>query len=87
MSTAAFTASLVAVLGSCMCVTDVDMTRYRLIRIRGVQIRQREEIRERYGIRGSPWHDCLWSCWCRPCAQTQEYREILLEEANFESQA
>jgi Cys-rich protein (TIGR01571 family) len=51
---------------------------------RRVQIRPREEIRERYGIRGGPCTDCLASCCCCCCALTQEHREIVLEERNFQ---
>ena len=47
------------------------------------QIRTREEIRERYGIRASPLGDCLVSWCCNPCSLTQERREIELEERNF----
>ena len=47
------------------------------------QLRTREEARERYGIRGSAFHDCLSSWCCRPCALTQERREIELEENSF----
>ena len=50
------------------------------------QIRHREEIRERYGIRGSGLSDCLVSWCCRACSLTQERREIELEERNFEAQ-
>jgi len=49
-----------------------------------LQIRTREEIRERYGIRSSPINDCLVSWCCNPCSLTQERREIELEETNFE---
>ncbi|KAH9993552.1 PLAC8 family-domain-containing protein [Russula vinacea] len=45
-----------------------------------LQIPAREEIRERYGIRGSTLSDCFASWCCRPCALTQERREIELEE-------
>jgi Cys-rich protein (TIGR01571 family) len=59
---------------------NVDYTRFRLIPC--VQLRPREEIRERYGIRGGPCQDCLASCCCCCCALTQEHREIVLEERN-----
>jgi Cys-rich protein (TIGR01571 family) len=62
---------------------DIDDMRLRLIRVSD-QIRYREEIRERYGIRGSSLNDCCISAWCRPCALTQERREIELEERNFQ---
>jgi len=57
--------------------------RLRLIRVPD-QIRQREEMRERYGIRGSAVGDCCVSAWCRPCALAQERREIELEERSFQ---
>ena len=50
------------------------------------QIRPREEIRERYGIRGSAFGDCFISWCCGPCSLTQERREIELEERNFPSE-
>lgn len=48
-----------------------------------VQLRTREELRERYNIRGGTFGDCLSSCCCRPCTLTQERREIELEESSF----
>jgi len=57
-----------------------------LIHIWWLQIRHREEIRERYGIRGSPLSDCFVSWCCRACSLTQERREIELEEGNFSAQ-
>lgn len=48
------------------------------------QIRTREEIRERYGIRSSPMGDCLVSWCCHTCSLVQERREIELEEGNFD---
>jgi Cys-rich protein (TIGR01571 family) len=52
--------------------------------ILSAQIRTREEIRERYGISGSPISDCLVSWCCHSCSLTQERREIELEERNFQ---
>ena len=37
----------------------------------------------RYGIRGDAVTDCLASACCRPCALTQERREMELEEGSF----
>jgi len=51
-----------------------------------MQIRPREEIRQRYGIRGGPFTDCLASQCCNPCALTQERREIELEENSLYGQ-
>jgi len=48
-----------------------------------IQLGTREEIRGRYGIRGSGVSDCLVSWCCHSCALTQERREIELEEQNF----
>jgi Cys-rich protein (TIGR01571 family) len=62
---------------------DVECMIFRLIP-GCVQVRPREEIRERYGIRGGPFQDCLISWFCRSCALTQEHREIELEERNFQ---
>lgn len=47
------------------------------------QLRTREEVRERYGIRGAVFSDCLSSWLCGSCALTQERREIELEEGSF----
>ncbi|KAF8490358.1 PLAC8 family-domain-containing protein [Russula emetica] len=46
-------------------------------------LRTREEVRERYGIRGTGYGDCLTLWCCRACALTQERREIELEESSF----
>jgi len=51
-----------------------------------MQLRSREEVRERYGIRGGPFEDLLSSCIFRACALTQERREIELEEGSFQQQ-
>jgi len=48
-----------------------------------LHIHTREEARERYGIRGDAFRDCLTTYWCRPCSLTQERREIELEEGSF----
>jgi Cys-rich protein (TIGR01571 family) len=49
-----------------------------------LQIHTRTEARERYGIRGDTYGDCLTAWCCRPCSLTQERREIELEEGSFE---
>ncbi|KAH9968279.1 PLAC8 family-domain-containing protein [Russula dissimulans] len=45
-----------------------------------LQLHERAEARDRYGIRGSAVGDCFTSLLCCPCALTQERREIELEE-------
>ncbi|KAG5333800.1 hypothetical protein C0989_004768 [Termitomyces sp. Mn162] len=45
-----------------------------------VKIGNRGHIRSRYGIKGGGCTDCLTSCFCSPCALTQEEAEIELEE-------
>jgi len=47
------------------------------------QMGSRLDIRKRYDIRGEAMEDCLSSLFCRPCALTQERREIELEEGSF----
>ncbi|KAF8467971.1 PLAC8 family-domain-containing protein [Russula ochroleuca] len=49
-----------------------------------LHIHTRTEARERYGIRGDTYGDCLTAWCCRPCSLTQERREIELEEGSFE---
>lgn len=44
----------------------------------------RSDIRSRYDIRGEGFGDCLSSLFCRPCALTQERRELELEERSFD---
>jgi Cys-rich protein (TIGR01571 family) len=44
----------------------------------------RSDIRSRYDIRGEGIGDCLNSLLCRPCALTQERRELELEERSFQ---
>jgi Cys-rich protein (TIGR01571 family) len=48
-----------------------------------VQLATRADARERYGIRGDVYGDCLTGFFCRPCSLTQERREIELEEGSF----
>ncbi|KAI0286347.1 PLAC8 family-domain-containing protein [Russula brevipes] len=48
-----------------------------------MQIHTRAEVRERYGVDGSAVGDCFSAWCCRPCALTQERREIELEERNM----
>jgi PLAC8 family len=43
-------------------------------------MKTRAEARERYGIRGSAFGDCLSMCFCNRCAVTQLRQEIELEE-------
>jgi Cys-rich protein (TIGR01571 family) len=45
------------------------------------QMGNRTDIRTRYSIRGSGGNDCLTVLCCRPCALTQEHRELLLEQS------
>ncbi|KAH9993554.1 PLAC8 family-domain-containing protein [Russula vinacea] len=47
-------------------------------------VRNRTEIRERYGIRGHMSSDFFITFCCDSCAATQERREIELEEASFQ---
>jgi len=48
-----------------------------------LQVQTRADLRERYEIRGSMVDDCFASWCCRPCALSQERREIELEENSF----
>jgi Cys-rich protein (TIGR01571 family) len=50
---------------------------------RGMQTGNRSDVRAHYSIRGDTPVDCLSSTFCRPCALTQESREIELEENSF----
>lgn len=44
----------------------------------------RSDIRTRYSIRGDGIGDCCNSLLCRPCALTQERRELELEERSLQ---
>ncbi|KAI0293944.1 PLAC8 family-domain-containing protein [Russula brevipes] len=48
-----------------------------------LQMGSRIDVRNRYDIRGDGSGDCLSSLCCRPCALTQEQRELELEEKSF----
>jgi Cys-rich protein (TIGR01571 family) len=61
----------------------VPLTMTNAARRAVTQLRTREETRERYGIRGNVFGDCFSLWCCRPCALTQERREIELEENSF----
>ncbi|KAF8467958.1 PLAC8-domain-containing protein [Russula ochroleuca] len=63
----------------CCIFGALEITGYNL----GMQIHTREQVRERYSIRGNSTEDCAMSLCCRPCALTQERREIELEENSF----
>ncbi|KAJ7095871.1 PLAC8-domain-containing protein [Mycena belliarum] len=43
----------------------------------------RQLTRSRYSIQGDGATDCLLSCFCAPCALTQESRELELEEQSL----
>jgi len=43
----------------------------------------RGSVRGRYNIEGGSVGDCCTTCWCKPCALTQESREIELEEETY----
>ncbi|KAN0139505.1 PLAC8 family domain containing protein [Lactarius tabidus] len=47
-------------------------------------MKSRANVRSRYNIHGSDRDDCLTAYFCRPCALTQQSREIELEENSFE---
>ncbi|KAG6828318.1 hypothetical protein H0H92_008381 [Tricholoma furcatifolium] len=51
-----------------------------------LQIGTRGNVRQRYGIKGGTCGDCLSSCFCTPCALTQEEQEISLEEVALSQQ-
>jgi Cys-rich protein (TIGR01571 family) len=53
--------------------------------LRSTQMGSRSDIRNRYDIRGAGIEDCLISLLCRPCALTQERRELELEERSISS--
>ena len=61
---------------------DSDQTPCRSL-LRNFQMGSRSDIRNRYDIRGEGIGDCLNSLLCRPCALTQERRELELEESSF----
>ncbi|KAF9041543.1 PLAC8 family-domain-containing protein [Panaeolus papilionaceus] len=48
-----------------------------------MQMGTRGAIRSRYNIKGGSCGDCCTSCFCGPCALTQESRELDLEEQSF----
>lgn len=48
-----------------------------------LQTGNRADVRAHYSISGGTPEDCLSSTFCRPCALTQESREIELEENSF----
>jgi len=48
-----------------------------------LQIGERGDVRDRYGIRGGTCGGCCSIWCCTPCALTQERREIELEESSF----
>ncbi|KAF8467966.1 PLAC8 family-domain-containing protein [Russula ochroleuca] len=52
-----------------------------ILGLKGV-VKNRTEARERYGIRGSAFGDCLTMCFCHSCAVTQLRQEIELEEGS-----
>ena len=73
-------------LGSCMyvrCLIRCFQT-HSPRAVAAAQINTRSEARERYGIRGDTYGDCLTAWCCRPCSLTQERREIELEEGSVE---
>jgi len=49
-----------------------------------LHIPSRGETRDRYGVRGDVYTDCLTAWLCKPCSLTQERREIELEESSLE---
>ena len=63
-----------------VCLGERTFHKMGIQQIVPLQIRTREEVRERYGIRGDAIGDCFASWCCRPCTLTQECREIELEE-------
>jgi Cys-rich protein (TIGR01571 family) len=74
----------VALVGSCRYVETLTRCIYMVpLTHASAQIGSRGDTRDRYGIRGGTCGDCLSAWCCRPCALTQERREIELEEHSF----
>ena len=43
----------------------------------GASCYMRADIRNRFGIEGTDCDDCCTTCFCVPCALTQQYREVV----------
>ncbi|KAF7643402.1 hypothetical protein LDENG_00240330 [Lucifuga dentata] len=62
--------------GQCLCLPLLDICGL----IPPVSMSMRVSMRQRYGIRGSMWNDCLCATCCAPCVWCQMSREMKMRE-------
>ncbi|KAL9710029.1 hypothetical protein Ac2012v2_007091 [Leucoagaricus gongylophorus] len=70
--------------GSC-CSGDCMLHAFISVIVGGwlLQCMQRDNIRQRYKIKGGCWSDCCTALCCTPCELAQESKELELEEKTW----
>ncbi|XP_029941296.1 PLAC8-like protein 1 isoform X2 [Salarias fasciatus] len=67
-----FTCKVTSAVGACPCLPLLDCIGC----VPPASLAMRASVRERYGIKGSVWSDCLYGCCCYPLSWLQISREL-----------
>uniref|UniRef100_A0AAQ4PWT6 PLAC8 like 1 n=1 Tax=Gasterosteus aculeatus aculeatus TaxID=481459 RepID=A0AAQ4PWT6_GASAC len=76
-----FTCKVTSAVGSCPCLPLLDCIGC----VPPASLAMRASVRERYGIPGSVWSDCLYGCCCYPLSWLQISRELKRRAASHAS--
>lgn len=76
-----FTCKVTRAVGACPCLPLLDCIGC----VPPASLAMRASVRERYGIKGSVWSDCLYGCCCYPLSWLQISRELKRRAASHAS--
>ncbi|XP_035005594.2 cornifelin homolog B-like [Hippoglossus stenolepis] len=76
-----FTCKVTSAVGACPCLPLLDCIGC----VPPAALAMRASVRERYGIQGSVWSDCLYGCCCYPLSWLQISRELKRRAATHAS--
>ncbi|XP_061566292.1 cornifelin homolog B-like [Cololabis saira] len=76
-----FTCKVTRAVGVCPCLPLLDWVSC----VPPASLGVRASVRERYGIKGSAWSDCLYGCCCYPLSWLQISRELKRRAASHAS--
>ncbi|XP_028419499.1 placenta-specific gene 8 protein [Perca flavescens] len=76
-----FTCKVTSAVGACPCLPLLDCIGC----VPPASLAMRASVRQRYGIRGSVWSDCLYGCCCYPLSWLQISRELKRRAASHAS--
>ncbi|KAL4006438.1 PLAC8-like protein 1 isoform X3 [Oreochromis niloticus] len=76
-----FTCKVTSAVGACPCLPLLDCIGC----VPPASLAMRASVRQRYGIKGSVWSDCLYGCCCYPLSWLQISRELKRRAASHAS--